>query len=96
MRAYNKRLNHKTDVAYINYEDNKIGLIQPGSNPKFIYDEKLDNVVLLEFTGVELQGHKVYVDDIVTDGSKKYKVIKVPGGYLPFILPVNKEFKYEM
>jgi len=96
LKAWNKRLRHTTEVKAVDLVNNKVQLVQPKSNPIFIYTEKLENVNLLEFTGVTLGGVDIYVNDIVRDGIHKYKVEKVPGGYLPFILPVRKDFKNEL
>jgi hypothetical protein len=93
MKAYNKRLNHITDVKAIDFVAKKVKLSKPNSNPIFIYNENLDNIELLEFTGVTLDGEDVYVKDVVTDGFKKYTVSKKPGGYYPFIQPVRINFK---
>lgn len=93
MKAYNKRLDYKTEVRAIDYIAKKAKLVVPNSEPIFIYEENLDNIVLLENTGVTLSGTEIYVGDTVTDGRKKYKVRKVPGGYTPFMTPTNKNFK---
>lgn len=93
MKAYNKRLDHKTLVASIDYTDKKVQLVQPGSNPLFIYTEKLSNIKVLEDTGVKLDGVSVYVNDTIYDGKRKLIVRKVPGGFYPFINPVKKNFK---
>ncbi len=80
-------------VASIDFINSKVQLEQPGSSPKFIYTEKLENITLLEDTGVILDDVSVYVNDIVTDGTKRYNVAKVPGGYYPFMLPNKKNFR---
>ncbi len=67
--------------------------MQPSSNPKFIYTEKLKNVTLLEDTGVKLNDISVYVNDIVTDGKEKFTVRRIPGGFYPFMLPNKKNFR---
>jgi len=48
MRAHNKRTNQMEEVASIDFMYNTIHLVQANSNPKFIYREKLDNVILLQ------------------------------------------------
>lgn len=80
-------------VASIDFINSKVQLVQPLSNPKFIYTEKLKNIILLEDTGVVLNDISVYVKDIVTDGERNYTVKKVPGGYYPFMLPNKKNFR---
>jgi len=89
----NKRLDHITEVASIDFINHKVGLVQPSSEPRFIYTEKLENIILLEDTGVKLDDICVYTNDIVTDGTKQYNVVKVPGGYYPFMLPNKKNFR---
>ena len=93
MKAYNKRLNHFTEIEALDFSTKKAMLVAPNSNPVFVYLEKIENIEILEYTGVILDGEKVYTKDTVTDGTNKYLVKKVPGGYYPFMLPINKSFK---
>lgn len=91
MIAFNHRLNERFEIASIDFTNGKVKLVQP--NTKFIYTEKLSNIEILEDTGVKLDDVSVYVNDVVTDGKEEYKVQKVPGGYYPFMVPNNKNFK---
>jgi len=93
MLAFNQRLKHRAKVVSINYSERKVQMEQPNSNPIFIYTEKLENIELLEDTGVIMNDSSVYVNDILTDGTKDYRVKKVPGGYYPFIIPNKKNFR---
>lgn len=94
MKAYNSRLNHITEVGSIDYLLNKAHLLQPNSSPKFYYTELIDNVTILEDTGVTLNGEDIFVGDTVYDEkNNEYKVGKVPGGYYPFMQPVKNNFK---
>ena len=94
MRAYNKRLNHRTEVKAIDYVKRTVKLVLPDSHPKFIYDEQLENVELQQDTGVRLPGELIYVGDILeSSNGSKYKVDKMPGGYYPFVRPVQENFK---
>ena len=95
MKAYNKRLKHTTDLISIDYEAKKARLVQPDAKPRFIYDEALENVQILEATGVVLNGEDIYVGDEVIAVKKKDKFIvkKIPGGYLPFSMPVKMHFE---
>ena len=94
MKAYNKRLNHRTEVKAIDYVKRTVKLVLPDSHPKFIYDEQLANVELQEDTGVRLNGELIYVGDtVVSTDNTIYVVEKVPGGYLPFMMPVRNNFR---
>ena len=93
LKAYNKRLKHTTDVQAIDFNSSKIKLIQPHSKPIFTYEELLTNVELLEFTGVTLGNSDIYEGDKVTNGTANFTVVKMPGGYYPFMIPVKQNFK---
>lgn len=93
MKAFNKRLNHRTEVKAVDFIKETVKLVLPGSDPIFIYEELLKNVDLQEFTGVTLQKKDIYVGDKVTNGSKEVVVSKIPGGYFPFVVPMNVNFK---
>jgi len=93
MTAYNKRLDHNTELISIDYLSKRVKLLQPDSNPKFYYDEKLENINILEGTDVFLDGKEIFVGDKITDGKETYTVSKLPGGYYPFMMPINKSFR---
>lgn len=94
MRAYNKRLNHITEIRSIDFEKGKIRLVQPGSKPTFVYEEQLVNVEIQESTNVVLGRTEIFVGDILIDEDKtKYRVEKVAGGFFPFIELPEKKFK---
>ena len=93
-RAYNKRLNHSAEVVSIDFESDTIRLIMPRSEPKFIYKESLDNIEFEMFTRVTLDGISVFEGDIVADDDGKHFTVKLnPGGFYPFVSPVNKRFR---
>lgn len=94
MRAYNKRLKHTTAVKAIDFMKGTVKLELPDSRPVFIYEESLNNVDILDATGVVLDNEMIYVGDILTDlQGRKLRVEKVPGGYFPFMEPVRENFK---
>jgi len=94
LKAYNKRLGHITEVSSIDFTNNEIKLMQPNSSPKFYYKEKLSNVELMEYSGIELDGNKIFEGDKVKDANgNMHVVIKKPGGFYPFVKPVEIKFK---
>ena len=93
LKAYNKRLKHTTVVKSVDETTSRVKLVMPESDPIFVYEESLGNIELLEFTGVILNDEEIYVGDEVTDGKGKVRVAKVPGGFFPFVKPVNVNFK---
>jgi hypothetical protein len=93
MKAFNKAKRHTAEIKLIDFSKKTAKLIQPNSSPIFIYEEILENLTILEDTGVTLDGKSVYIGDLVTDSATSYVVKKVPGGYFPFIEPVKKNFK---
>ena len=93
MRAYNKRLKHEAEIVLLDYSSKIAKLKEPNSNPTFIYKEDLDNIEVLEYTGVTIEDKKIHVGDKLTDGNRHYIVSKIPGGYYPFMQPVKIDFK---
>ena len=93
MRAYNRRLQQTCEVVAIDFSTNKVKLINPSSSPKFIFEEKIANINIMEDVGVVLDGENIYTGDIITDGVSEYVVRKVAGGYYPFFQPVKKNFR---
>jgi len=93
LKAFNKKQNHTTEIKAIDFESGIVKLVKPDSNPIFIYKEKLENIDILEYSGVKLGDVEIYEKDKVSDGVKTYEVVKVPGGFYPFMKPINKNFK---
>ena len=48
IQAYNERTKKTEKIASIDFILKTIHLVKHGSNPKFIYKEKLENVILLQ------------------------------------------------
>ena len=93
MRAYNKRLKHTTEVKAIDFTTKQVRLVAPNSSPTFIYNEKLENIEILENTGVVIDGKEIYVGDKVKSlRGDEFKVTKVGGAYLPFAMPLKEKF----
>jgi hypothetical protein len=66
----------------------------PLSEPKFIYKELLDNIEFEMFTRVVLDGDSVFEGDTVADDDGTHFTVKMnPGGFYPFVYPVNKRFR---
>ena len=92
MKAYNTRLDHTAVVQWIHYGEQRVQLID---SKGFAYHEKLSNVELLKDTGVKLDGKTVYVRDKVRDPSGQIHIVQeVPGGFYPFVKPINVEFHH--
>ena len=95
LKAYNKRLGHTAKVMVLDLINKKVKLLQPNSSPEFYYTEKLENVELKEYSGIVLDGVAIHEGDSVKDidTGEVFIVKKRPGGFYPFVAPIQKKLK---
>ena len=62
LRAWNERTKKTEEISSIDFECKTIHLVKHASNPKFIYKEKLENVILLQ----EIDKNNIQKEDKTT------------------------------
>lgn len=95
LKAYNKRLKHTAEISMIDFESGLAKLIMPNTEPKFIYHEKISNLLIRESSGIIINDEEIFEGDIVKDTKtgKQMAVKKQPGGFYPFVAPIKASFK---